>query len=109
ELRQLSHDLDVQARRALTVAERDSSATSDGRADMLADLRHFVSETSSLHDRTDADRLDPGDFGPVVDHLLEDARAADRSMRQARVFLDAWDEWQQTIRILERMDAMVRG
>src|SRR5262249_53524377 len=46
ELRQLSHDLDLQARRALTVAERDPSATSGGRADMLADLRHLVSQTS---------------------------------------------------------------
>src|SRR5262249_53618500 len=64
ELRQLSHNLDVQARRALAVAEREQGTTYGPRGDMLADLRHFVSQTSSLHDRTDSDRLDPRDFGP---------------------------------------------
>jgi hypothetical protein len=48
------------------------------------------------------------EFGPVLTHMLEDARAADRSMRQARMFSDAWDEWQKTIGILEQLDALVR-
>jgi hypothetical protein len=109
ELRELSHDLDTQARRALKIAERDQTGRSRANAPLLEDLRHFVSQTASLHQRTDAERLDRRDFGSVVNHLLDDARAADRSMRDARLFTDAGDEWQETIRILERMDAIVHG
>jgi hypothetical protein len=108
EVRRLSHDLDAQARRALATAERNTSDASGRGAEMLGDLRHFVSQTSSLHDRTDSDRIDPREFGGVVTHLMEDARAADSSMRQARVFSDAWDEWQRTITTLEQLDAIVR-
>jgi hypothetical protein len=108
EVRRLSHDLDSQARRALATAERNTSDASGRGTQMLSDLRHFVSQTAALHDRTDSDRIDPREFGPVVNHLLEDARAADRSMRQARVFSDTWDQWQQTISTLEQLDAIVR-
>jgi hypothetical protein len=108
EVRRLSHDLDVQARRALATAERNASDASGRGTQMLSDLRHFVSQTSALHERTDADRIDPREFGPAVNHLLEDARAADRSMRETRVFSDTWDQWQQTINTLERLDAIVR-
>jgi hypothetical protein len=107
EARRLSHDLDVQARRALATAERNTSDASGRGVQMLSDLRHFVSQTSALHDRTDADRIDPRDFGATVNHMIEDARAADRSMRQARVFSEAWDEWQQTMDILVRLSAVV--
>jgi len=108
EVRRLSHDLDTQARRALATAERNTADASEREVQMLGDLRHFVSQTSALHDRTDSDRIDPREFGAVVTHLMEDARAADSSMRQARVFSDVWDEWQQTINILDRLDAIVR-
>ena len=108
EVRRLSHDLDSQARSALATAERNTSDASGRGTQMLSDLRHFASQTAALHDRTDSDRIDPREFGPVVNHLLEDARAADRSMRQARVFSDTWDQWQQTIATLEQLDAIVR-
>jgi hypothetical protein len=107
EARRLSHDLDAQARRALATAERNTDASGRG-AQLLNDLRHFVNQTSALHDRTDSDRIDPREFGGVVAHLMEDARAADSSMRQARVFSDTWDEWQGTIKTLEQLDAIVR-
>ena len=108
EVRRLSHDLDVQARRALATAERNTSDASGRGAQLLGDLRHFVNDSSALHERTDSDRIDPRDFGGVVTHLIEDARAADSSMRQARVFSDAWDEWQRTMNTLEQLDAIVR-
>jgi hypothetical protein len=107
QVRQLAHDLDAQARRALAAAEDSADASGRG-LQMLANLRHFVGQTAALHDRTDSDRLDPRDFGAVVSHLIEDARAADTGMRQARVFSDAWDEWQQTIAILRELDTAVR-
>ena len=107
EVRRLSHDLDAQARRALATAERNTADASRG-VQILGDLRHFVSQTAALHDRTDSDRIDPRDFGAAVSHLIEDARAADGGMRQARVFADAWDEWRQTIDVLNRLDAIVR-
>jgi hypothetical protein len=106
-VRQLSHDLDMQARRALATAEADGEAYGRG-TQMLADLRHFVSQTAALHNRTDADRIDPSEFGGVVNHLIEDARAADAGMRQARLFSDAWAEWRQTLDILDQLAATVR-
>ncbi len=108
EVRRLSHDLDAQARRALATAERNTSDASGRGAQLLGDLRHFANQTSALHDRTDSDRIDPRDLGAVVAHLMEDGRAADTSMRQARVFSDAWDEWQRTMSTLEQLDAIVR-
>ena len=106
DLRTTAHELDVQARRALDAAERDHHA--EGGRDQLARLRHFVGQTSALHERTDADRLDTRDITPSVTHLLDDARMTDRSMREARVFSEAWDEWAQTIALLERMASMTR-
>ncbi len=108
EARRLAHELDTQARRALATAE-DNTADASGRGlQMLGSLRHFVGQTAALHDRTDSDRLDSRDFGAAVSHLMEDARAADAGMRQARVFSEAWDEWRQTISILDQLDAVVR-
>src|SRR5262249_13821981 len=47
QLRQLSHDLDVQARRALAAAHRRQRATSGTGSHLSADPRPFPSETSS--------------------------------------------------------------
>ena len=108
DVRQLAHDLDAQARRAVATAEGNTADASGRGLQMLGSLRHFVGQTAALHDRTDSDRVDPRDFGAAVTHLMEDARAADAGMRQARVFSDAWDEWQQTITILGQLNAAVR-
>jgi len=107
QFRELAHQLDTSASRTLAAAER--SATNNDRArSLLADLRHFAEQARSLHDRSDANELASREIGPIIDHLLEDARLADRNMRDALAFSDAWDEWSRTIDTLNRMANLVR-
>jgi len=48
-------------------------------------------------------------MGPIVHHLLEEARLADRRMRDAKTFTEVWDDSGRTITILERMATLVRS
>jgi len=50
----------------------------------------------------------PREVGPSVEQLLTDARTADQSMRNARVFETTWNEWAKTIQIMESMTAYLR-
>ena len=109
DFRNLSADLDTRIRRVVDMAERSRGYANDNRtAQMLSDLRNFAFQTSSLRERTRENSLDPSDVGPIVQHLLEDARATDRSLRQANAFSSVWSEWQSAISVMERMDAIVR-
>ena len=109
EFRRLAHELDTRAQRVVNMADRNRRSYNDDRTtQMVSDLRHFAEQTAALHDRTDADTLDPRAIGPVVGHLLEDARSADRAMRAANVFSEVWDEWQGAITVLQGMEEMVR-
>jgi hypothetical protein len=107
QFRELAHQLDTSARQTLAAAER-SAPNNDRARSILADLRHFAEQARSLHDRSDANEVAPREIGPIVDHLLEDARLADRSMRDARAFSDAWDEWSRTMDVLNRMASLLR-
>jgi hypothetical protein len=53
--------------------------------------------------------VEPQEIGPIVDHLLEEARQADRRMRDAQTFPQVWDDSGRTITILERMTTLVRS
>jgi len=107
QFRDLAHQLDTSASRTLVAAER--GAPSDDRArGILADLRHFAEQARNLHDRSDANELAPREIGGIIDHLREDARLADRNMKDARAFSDAWDEWSRTIDVLNRMADLMR-
>ena len=107
QFRELAHQLDTSASRTLAAAERNAPNNDRARS-ILADLRHFAEQARSLHDRSDANEVAPREIGGVIDHLLEDARLADRNMRDARAFSDAWDEWSRTIDVLNRMSSLVR-
>jgi hypothetical protein len=107
QFRELAHQLDTNATQALQVAERSVSTTDRARG-ILADLRHFATQAGDVHRRSDANELATRDIQPIVNHLLEDARIADRSMRDARLFSDAWDEWARTIDTLNRMADLLR-
>lgn len=109
DFRNLSAELDTRIRRVVDMAERNRGYANDDRtAQMLSDLRNFTFQTSSLRERTRENTLNPSDIGPIVQHLLEDARATDRSLRQANAFSNVWSEWQGAISVMERMDAIVR-
>jgi hypothetical protein len=107
QFRELAHELDTRASRTLAAAERSAPSNERART-ILADLRHFADQARSLHDRSDANDVAPREIGGIVDHLLEDARLADRNMRDARAFSDAWDDWSRTIDVLNRMANLMR-
>jgi hypothetical protein len=107
QFRELAHQLDTSARQTLAAAERSAPNNERARS-ILADLRHFAQQASNLHDRSDANEVAPREIGGIVDHLLEDAQLADRNMRDARAFSDAWDEWARTIDVLNRMASLMR-
>jgi hypothetical protein len=101
EFRRLAHDLDASAARVSDLAQRSETAGNDK---LLADLQHFASQAEDLHRRADANVVDPSEIGPVVSHLLDDARAADRNMRQPGSLRNVWYEWSRTMSILSRMN-----
>ena len=108
EFKGLAHDLDTQARQVLALAEQ-RRADYSGRGDqLLADLRSLVARTAELHTLSDQGLIRPREVGPNVQQLLTDARAADQSMRNARVYETVWSEWARTIKILESMTAFLR-
>ena len=108
EFKGQAHDLDAQARLVLDLAER-RRADYTGRGDrLLADLRAFAARTAELHASSDQNMVRPREVGPSVEQLLTDARAADQSMRNARVFETVWNEWAKTIQMLESMTAYLR-
>jgi hypothetical protein len=107
QFRELAHQLDTSARQTLAAAERNAPNNDRARS-ILADLRHFAEQARSLHDRSDANEVAPREISGTIDHLREDARLADRNMRDARAFSDAWDEWARTIDVLNRMASLMR-
>lgn len=108
QYRRLAHDLDTQAKRVLQMATAQRADYSANGERLLRDLERFSTETAALHHRTDADRLNPSDMGPATNDLLTRARAADRSMREARVYMTVWEEWGSAIRMLEQMVNLLR-
>jgi len=109
ELRQLAHDLDISATQAHEQAKRDVGEYRDRGRQFLGELHHFEVQSRDLRRRADAAPVNPQQIGPVVDLLLEEARQADRRMRDARVFTSVWDDSGRTITILRRMAGLVRS
>ena len=108
EFRTLARDLDARANRAHQTARTMRADYSGAGAQLIVDLEHFARQTSQVRSRVDAGDVRPRDIGPLVTHLLEDARRADGSMRRARVYTTVWDEWAGVIRNLEQMSTLVR-
>jgi hypothetical protein len=109
EFRQLAHDLDVSATQAHEQAKRDVGNYRGRGQQFLGELYYFRVQSRDLHRRTDAAQVHPQQIGPIVDLLLEEARQADRRMRDARVFTSVWDDSGRTIAILRRMAGLVRS
>jgi hypothetical protein len=108
QFRQLVHDLEISATRAHARAKKEASRYDRG-AQFLGELGYFAAQSRDLHLRADAGDVAPQDIGPIVDHLLEEARQADRRMRDAQTFPEVWDDSGRTITILERMTTLVRS
>jgi len=109
EFRQLAHDLDVSATQAHVQAKRDVGEYRARGPQFLGELYYFQVQSRDLLTRADATQVNPQQIGPLVDRLLEEARQADRRMRDARVFTSVWDDSGRTIAILRRMANLVRS
>ena len=108
QFRQLVHDLEISATRAHSRAQKEASRYDRGRQ-FLGELGYFEAQSRDLHLRADAGDLAPQEIGPIVDHLLEEARLADRRMRDAQTFPEVWDDSGRTITILQRLTTLVRS
>jgi hypothetical protein len=108
QLRQLARDLEISATRAHATAQREVGSYDRGRQ-FLGELGHFEVQSRDLRLRAEAGDVDPQEIGPIVDRLLEEARQADRRMRDAQTFPHVWDDSGRTITILQRMTTLVRS
>lgn len=108
QFRRLAHDLDVSTTRAHNTAERDAGRYDRGKQ-FLGELSYFAVQSRNLHLQADRGPIGPQLIGPIVDHLLEEARLADRRMRDAKTFLEVWDDSGRTITILQQMATLVRS
>ena len=109
EIRRLASALEVSAIRAHGEASRAVGKYRDRGEQFLGELRHFSVQSRALRSRTVGDKVAPRDIGPVVDHLLEEARQADRRLRDAQVFTEVWDDSGRSIVILRQMARLVRS
>ena len=109
EFRQLAQDVDSSAARAHETAKRDVRDYPERGEQFLGELNYFAARSRDLDSRANAAEVNPQQIGPVVDRLLEEARQADRRMRDARTFTSVWDDSGRTITILHRMASLVRS
>jgi len=109
EFRELAHDLDISASQAHEQAKRDVGEYPARGRQFLGELYYFQVQSRDLRARAEAQQVNSQQIGPIVDRLLEEARQADRRMRDARVFTSVWDDSGRTITILRRMASLVRS
>jgi hypothetical protein len=109
EFRQLARELDVSATQAHERAKRDVGEYRSRGQQFLGELYYFEVQSRELRSHADAAQVNPQQIGPAVDRLLEEARQADRRMRDARVFTSVWDDSGRTITLLRRMAGLVRS
>jgi hypothetical protein len=108
DFRRLAHDLDESALRSHQIAETNRANYTMRQQEFLSDLRRFAERAHDVHVRADEGNVVPREMGPIVNQLLQDARATDRSLRDTRVFPQVWDQWARTIDVLNRMADLVR-
>jgi hypothetical protein len=109
EFRQLAQDLGLSATRAHEGSLQHIGDYPSRGQQFLGELGHFAVQSRTLSDLAITGQVDPQRIGPLVDQVLEDARLADRRMRDARVFPSVWADSGRTITILHRMATLVRS
>jgi hypothetical protein len=109
EFRELAQEVYASATRAHETAKREVGEYPSRGRQFLGELHYFATQSRGLQDRADLGQVDPQQIGPLVDRLLEEARQADRRMRDARVFTSVWHDSGRTITTLQRMASLVRS
>jgi hypothetical protein len=108
EFRQLAAELATSATRAHDSAKRDLGGYPGRGQQFLGELYYFAVQIRGLRQKSHAE-INPQKIGPLVDALLDEARQADRRMRDARVFRSVWDDSGHSITLLHRMASLVRS
>jgi hypothetical protein len=108
DFRRLAHELDTHALRSHQIAETNRANYTTRQEEFLLDLRRFAERAHDVHVRADAGGVNPREMGPIVNQLLQDAQATERSLRDTRVFPQVWEQWSETIDVLNRMSDLVR-
>jgi hypothetical protein len=109
EFARLAHELEDRAARAHEIAEESSPRHGPREQEFFTRIHHFSDQAYRFHRRyEEGDIRDPRALREELQHLLDDARETDRSIRQASVFREVWNEWQGVLRVLQRMIDMVR-
>jgi len=108
EFRELAAELATSANRAHESAKRDLGEYPSRGQQFLGELYYFAVQIRALGLKSQAE-INPQQIGPRVDALLDDARQADRRMRDAQVFRSVWDDSGRSITLLHRMANLVRS
>lgn len=107
EFRRLAVELAENSLRAHQIAEATGGNTIRQR-EFLAELRRFAERAHAVRTQADNREVNRRDIIPIVNQLLQDARATDRSLRDTRVFPQVLDQWSRTIDVLNRMVDVAR-
>ncbi len=106
QFRDLIHQLDVHVTRAHELAESTPREDAGSQA-LFVTIHHLNDEVTALHQRADSGQLDRRELRPAIQHLLEDAQATDRRMRETGVLRETWIEWKESISILLQLSDML--
>jgi hypothetical protein len=108
DLRRTAHELVVRASLARDTVERAGPGYGDTDRRLLADLSYFVSGARELDSRVTATTVDRRDVAPFVDRLSDDARRIDSALRGSTAFSRAGSDWQEVLRLLDRLSELTR-
>ncbi|HEY3173959.1 MAG TPA: hypothetical protein VGK86_15430 [Thermoanaerobaculia bacterium] len=108
DLRRTAHEVVVRASLARDTAERAGPGYGDADRRLLADLSYFVSGARELDSRANAATVDRRDIGPFVDRLSDDARRIDSALRSSTAFSRAGSDWNEVLRLLDRLSELTR-
>ncbi len=109
QFRRLARDLDLSAAGAHDQARHQVRAYRARGEQFLGELGYFAARSKELRTQVESGDVYPQQTGRLVDGLLEEARHADRTMREAEVFTGVWGDSGRTIAILEQMASLVRS
>ena len=108
DFRRLAQELDEDVLRSHQIAETNRANYTIRQQEFLTELRRFAERAHAVRLQADAREVNRREIGPIVNQLLQDARATDRSLRDTRVFPQVLDQWSRTIDVLNRMADMAR-
>ena len=108
DFRRLAQELDESALRSHQIAEQNRASYGIRQQEFLSELRRFAERSHEVRVQADNRDVNRRDIAPIVNQLLQDARATDRSLRETRVFQPVWEQWTRTIDVLNRMADLAR-